>query len=93
MVGARKTDRDAGWHSTWVGVVPGGRDSFARVVGTSDHTPNHSAGHFEDYSSFHSDGAQFLMGDGSVHFISDSISNRVFRAIATRKGGETDDNF
>ncbi len=93
MVGERKTDRNAGWHSTWVGAVPGGRDSFARVVGTSDHTPNDRAGHFEDYSSFHSDGAQFLMGDGSVHLISDSINDRVFRAITTRKGGETDDNF
>ncbi|MBA4065228.1 MAG: hypothetical protein C0501_16255 [Isosphaera sp.] len=41
--------------------------------------------------SFHggNTGANFLFGDGSVHFISDKLSGLAFRALYTRAGGET----
>ncbi len=39
-------------------------------------------------SSNHPGGANVLMGDGAVHFIKDSIDLRVWRALATRNGGE-----
>ena len=41
--------------------------------------------------SFHAgnSGANFLMGDGSVRFISDTIPGPEFRALYTRAGGET----
>ncbi len=39
--------------------------------------------------SFHPGGAQVAMGDGSVTFISESISPVVYAAIITRDGGET----
>ena len=40
------------------------------------------------FTSAHSGGVQFAMTDGSVRFISDSIPLDVFRALATRAGGE-----
>ena len=38
--------------------------------------------------SFHSGGASFAMADGSVHFLSDTISAADFVALCTRQGGE-----
>ncbi len=40
------------------------------------------------YKSLHPGGANFLMGDGSVHFLSESISHQLFCALGTRAGGE-----
>jgi hypothetical protein len=40
------------------------------------------------YSSDHVHGVQFVYCDGSVHFINDSIDLRVYRAMATKAGGE-----
>ena len=88
MIGERKSDIQKALYSTWVGAVPGGEDTFARVVGVSDHTPNGDAGHFEDYSSNHDAGTHFGMADGSVQFISDSINLKLFRGLATRSGSE-----
>lgn len=38
--------------------------------------------------SFHSGGAQFARGDGSVTFISENINLAVYRGMGTTKGGE-----
>ncbi len=38
--------------------------------------------------SFHSGGAQVLLCDGSVHFISENISNITMISLVTRQGGE-----
>lgn len=43
-------------------------------------------------SSLHPGGAYVAMGDGSVHFVSDSIDRGVWRAIGTRNGNETVSN-
>ena len=40
------------------------------------------------YWSYHPGGANFLMVDGSVHFIKYTTNDRTFRALCTRKGGE-----
>ncbi len=40
------------------------------------------------YWSFHTGGANFVFGDGSVHFISYSSGTSVFAAMCTRGGGE-----
>ncbi len=38
--------------------------------------------------AFHPGGANVLFGDGSVHFLSEDISMRVYARLVTRKGGE-----
>jgi prepilin-type N-terminal cleavage/methylation domain-containing protein/prepilin-type processing-associated H-X9-DG protein len=38
--------------------------------------------------SFHPGGANLLMGDGHARFVADSVSPAVWRALATRAGGE-----
>ncbi len=38
--------------------------------------------------SYHTGGAQFVMGDGSVHFFSENMAQGVFQALGTRGGGE-----
>jgi prepilin-type N-terminal cleavage/methylation domain-containing protein len=39
--------------------------------------------------SYHSGGASFVMGDGSVHFINNQIDFLLYRSLATCKGKET----
>ncbi|HUQ68100.1 MAG TPA: DUF1559 domain-containing protein [Planctomycetaceae bacterium] len=97
LVGEHRTDTRAvvtlggsepEWHSTWVGYVAGGDEAAARILGVSDHTPNHPALHIEDYSSWHTGGVYLLMGDGHVRFLSDNVDLKVWQGIATRGGGE-----
>lgn len=85
VVGERGSRRGS---SVWAGVIPGANATMARIVGTADHTPNHAAGHFDDFSSFHPSGVHFLVGDGSVQRINDQIDEAVYRAMVTRAGGE-----
>ena len=42
------------------------------------------------FGSEHPGGAQFLMADGSVHFVSESIADSIFRATASRNGNEVE---
>jgi prepilin-type N-terminal cleavage/methylation domain-containing protein len=44
-------------------------------------------------SSMHPHGAYHLYGDGSVHFVLDSINTALYVAISTRAGGEVVDEF
>jgi prepilin-type N-terminal cleavage/methylation domain-containing protein len=41
--------------------------------------------------SYHTGGAQFAIGDGSVRFISQNINMTTYRALSTRNGGEVFD--
>lgn len=41
------------------------------------------------YASYHEGGAQFLLGDGSVRFISENIDLSILRGLGSRRGGET----
>ncbi len=41
------------------------------------------------FGSYHVGGAQFVFGDGRVEFLSENIALPVYRALSTRKGGET----
>lgn len=87
-VGERRTDRNRDWYSTWVGMVPEGDHAFQRITGSADHTPNHPDAHFDDFSSAHTGGAQFVFADGHVRFISDNIDTGVYQGYATIDGGE-----
>lgn len=88
LVGERKTDQNAGWLSTWVGAVPEGEETFARALGATDHVPNDPASHFDDFSSNHEGGAQFVFGDGRVRFVSENIDINVYQSLSSIRGGE-----
>jgi prepilin-type N-terminal cleavage/methylation domain-containing protein/prepilin-type processing-associated H-X9-DG protein len=45
------------------------------------------------FGSMHSGGANFCFGDGSVHFIQQSIDMATYRALASRNGGEVVSNY
>ncbi len=47
----------------------------------------------DELFSFHIGGAHILMGDGRVHFLSDSVDYRVLRNLVTRAGGEVVGEF
>lgn len=44
----------------------------------------------EAAGSWHTGGAQFLMGDGSVQFLSENMDMKTYQAISTRAGGEVE---
>ena len=73
--------------STWLGVIHGAEAARARVVGVGDHLPN-TGEHFDDYTSAHLQGVNFVFADGSVRFLNDAIDLEVFRGLCTRRGGE-----
>jgi prepilin-type N-terminal cleavage/methylation domain-containing protein/prepilin-type processing-associated H-X9-DG protein len=54
------------------------------------HKPNSKINHVDDFWSRHAQGANFLLVDGSVHMIGESIDPKVWWALGTRAGGETD---
>lgn len=41
------------------------------------------------FKSMHPGGAHFVMADGSVHFVNESVDHNTYRALSTRNGGET----
>jgi type II secretory pathway pseudopilin PulG len=85
FVGERSSRLDK---SMWIGSVPGAHLAMVRIVGTVERVPNDVLGHFSEFSSYHSSGAHFLVGDGGVRLISDEIDLHVYRGMATRAGGE-----
>ncbi len=98
MVGERNTfyedplTKDEPFYGTWGGLIPETEEPFARILGHAGEPPNH-AEHPEDLGSNHRGGAQFILGDGSVHFISENIDGDTFRALGTRGDGEVVGEF
>lgn len=81
------------YQATWVGVVPNGDHARGRVVGVAQNPLNCKTDAAHVFSSPHPGGGLFLLGDGSVHFIGDSIDLAVFQALCTRRGGDSVDNW
>ncbi|WP_437201763.1 DUF1559 family PulG-like putative transporter [Planctomicrobium sp. SH664] len=79
-------------YPTWAGALPEVEHAIASVIGHGGHAPNRNE-HAEDFGSFHSGGAQFTLGDGSVRFISENISTAVFQGLSTISGGELTGDF
>ncbi len=74
--------------SLWQGNIPAAAEPHARIVGVADHGPNDPHAHFDDFSSYHTGGVNFMRADVSVSFISNSIDASVYQAMSTRAGGE-----
>jgi prepilin-type N-terminal cleavage/methylation domain-containing protein len=75
-------------NSTWVGSIPGANEGFERFLGIAEHAPNSEGIHLDDLSSYHPAGTNFIVADGSVRLITETIDLAVYRALATRQGGE-----
>ncbi|HWL08865.1 MAG TPA: DUF1559 domain-containing protein [Planctomicrobium sp.] len=72
---------------TWIGALPGVSNGAARVVGVSSGGINRGEVPY-GFSSHHTGGAHFGLGDGSVRFISQNIADSTFNGLATIAGGE-----
>ena len=96
MVGERSTNENqhtgGSFYGTWAGALPGVHEEPARIVAHAEHPPNEGI-HAEDFSSLHPGGAHFLMGDGRVKFVSDTIDGTVFQGLSTRSGDENPADF
>ncbi|MDO5310196.1 MAG: DUF1559 domain-containing protein [Planctomycetia bacterium] len=73
--------------STWVG-MPALEGCFPALVVASTHSGFHNNGQGHGFSSWHRGGANFLFGDGSVHFVAETVDDEVIRAASTRSGME-----
>ncbi|HVW00620.1 MAG TPA: DUF1559 domain-containing protein [Planctomycetaceae bacterium] len=58
------------------------------VLAHTSNINNTASAGMDDSSSLHVGGAQFLFGDGSVHFLSNNVSSVVFKAYGTKAGNE-----
>lgn len=77
-----------GTEGNWVGLNPG---ELSIVSSTELGLPNSNT--YGAFSSPHKGGVFFVLGDGSVRFISENINDKTFAAIATISGGEMMGNF
>jgi prepilin-type N-terminal cleavage/methylation domain-containing protein/prepilin-type processing-associated H-X9-DG protein len=98
-------ERSFTWcQATWVGAVTGEslfpppkspavplvEDHSSMVLGhTFEGGPNAPGIECNNFSSQHSQGANFLFADGHVQFISQFVDLPTFRALSTRAGAET----
>ncbi|MFL5330995.1 MAG: DUF1559 domain-containing protein [Gemmataceae bacterium] len=86
--------------ATWVGVVAGSnvgalqpglppKDGSSIVLGQVKHAPNSHDCEVNEFGSNHArGGAHFVFADAHVAFIRMTINPSVYRALATRAGGE-----
>lgn len=86
IVGERTLDQD---YSTWVGAPAGDACSPGLVVGAAtDVAPNSTEAEKHTFGSRHSTGTHFLLGDGSVHQVSQYIHLDVYHNLCRPADGQ-----
>lgn len=75
-------------YSTWVG-MPAGDGCIPAIVCGTTHDGFDNSGEHHSYSSWHPNGSNFLLGDGSVRFIPSTVQIETIQALSTREGGES----
>lgn len=73
--------------STWAG-MPAGDGCIPAIVTGSFNGGFNNNGYSHGFSSLHAGGANFLFGDGSARFISETIDDETIKALSTRAGNE-----
>jgi prepilin-type N-terminal cleavage/methylation domain-containing protein/prepilin-type processing-associated H-X9-DG protein len=70
-------------------------EALVLAHGNATHLPSADRPYFDPDSfwSLHPNGANFLFGDGSVHFLSSNIHPYTFQWLCTIAGGEPSDNW
>jgi hypothetical protein len=80
------------YETTWAAAVREWDDPLDdhghMVLFQTGNTPNSPSSDDRDVSAPHIGFAQFLLGDGSVRSIGESINFAVYQALSTRAGGE-----
>ena len=81
------------YETTWIAAVRDisdpSDDHGHMVLFHTGHTPNHPLSDDRDVSAPHSGVAQFLMCDGSVHAVAETVDLDVYRAWGTMNLGDT----
>jgi prepilin-type N-terminal cleavage/methylation domain-containing protein/prepilin-type processing-associated H-X9-DG protein len=76
--------------TVWVGAVKEDLDDdhAHTTLFQASHTPSSGAMNDQDAASRHPGGTNFLFGDGSVRFLTNTIDLGVYRSLSSRAGGE-----
>ncbi|MBL4885116.1 MAG: DUF1559 domain-containing protein [Planctomycetaceae bacterium] len=85
------------FYGAWIGLIPNSEEGAERFLGHSSHHPNYalrkdsaglSIGDSGDFGSSHTGGAQFVLADGSVRFISTNIDTPTFQNLGQISDGQ-----
>lgn len=98
MVGERAIDKSHSWGWTLTGtegdsMIGTGAPMWQGQFNNSGQNPPYNATTSPVFSSHHVGGAQFVLADGSVRFISNTINFLTYNALGTRAGGEVTGDF
>lgn len=79
-----------GWDASWVGEMEDLSNVTAECssVAPLNYKTNYKFTYRYGFSSLHTGGGHFLMGDGTVRFISENIDTTTYNNLATIAGGE-----
>ncbi len=82
--------KDANCYRPWVRGTSTNTAASSKNINYGINVQRYTSGNFNDVSfgSDHPGGCQFVMGDGAVKFVSETVDFDVYRATASRDGGE-----